>query len=72
MLQVSSIQLSLKTFSVRKAASQSIWSQFALYLEMGQSILMTKKVAGCYEMKIFWFQIAWENRCVLDKVLTFN
>ena len=33
---------------------------------------MAKKMAGCYEMGIYWFQIAWENSCRLDKALTFN
>ena len=23
-------------------------------------------------MGLYWFQIAWENRCALDEVLTFN
>ena len=28
--------------------------------------------AGCYEMRLCWFQIAWENSGALDEVLTFN
>ena len=32
---------------------------------------MTKKMVGCYEMGIYWFQVPWENNCVLDKVLSF-
>ena len=27
---------------------------------------------GCYETGLCWFQIAWENSCALDQVLTFN
>ena len=27
---------------------------------------------GCYEMGLCSFQIAWENSCALDEVLTFN
>ena len=33
---------------------------------------MAKKMAGYYEMGLCWFQIAWENSCALDEVLTFN
>ena len=33
---------------------------------------MAKKMVGCLEMGLCWFQIAWENSCALDKVLTFN
>ena len=29
-------------------------------------------MAGCYEMGLRWYQIAWENSCALDEVLTFN
>ena len=42
------------------------------YIEIGQSILMAKNMAGFYEMGLCWFQIAWEYGCVLDEVLTFN
>ena len=35
-------------------------------------ILTAKNLAGYYEMEIYWFQIAWESSCVLDKVLMFN
>ena len=31
-----------------------------------------KKIAGCYEMRLCWFQIGWENSCALDEVFTFN
>ena len=33
---------------------------------------MAKKMAGYYEMGLCWFQIARENSCALDEVLTFN
>ena len=33
---------------------------------------MAKKMAGGYEMGLCRFQIAWENSCALDEVLTFN
>ena len=29
-------------------------------------------MAGCYEIGLRWSQIAWENSCALDEVLTFN
>ena len=29
-----------------------VWSQFCLYIEIDQSILMAKKMAGCYEIGI--------------------
>ena len=35
-------------------------------------ILMAKKVAGCYEMGLCWFQTAWENSSAFDEALTFN
>ena len=31
-----------------------------------------KKDGWLYEIGIYWFQIAWENSYVMDKVLTFN
>ena len=37
-----------------------------------QSILIIKTMAGCYDMGTHWFQIALENSCALDKMLTFN
>ena len=40
-------------------------------MEIGQSILMAKKMADGYEMET-WFQIAYENSCALEKLLTFN
>ena len=29
-------------------------------------------MAGCYEMGLRWFQIAWENSCALDEAWPFN
>ena len=36
---------------------------FFLDIEIGQSILMIKKMAGCCEMRTQWFQEAWLNSC---------
>ena len=33
---------------------------------------MSKKMAGCYEMDLYWFKIAQENSCALDKEFAFN
>ena len=33
---------------------------------------MTKKMAGCYEIGLYWFQIAWQNSYALNEVLMFK
>ena len=31
------------------------------FIEIGQLVLMAERMDGCYETRIYWFQIAWKH-----------
>ena len=47
---------------------QLLFTLYIQYIKISQSVLIAKKMVGCYEKRIYWFRIALKNSCALDSV----